>query len=446
VCYAKIILYTVFAWLCVAPSSAQSLRPVAILGDESGSFFLGAGIQISSDNQYLYGLSNDLPNNPDSLSVKSFSIDQQSGLLTEIDQELMECDATSITSTIRPTRIQMAPNGNFLYVPCRSISIGEGNPDTVFVYQRDPFTGQLTLINVLTTPMAFLITLTLSPDGRNLYIIAEDAGPGISSTLPVYVYDVDQNSGAINLIQTIEVMHSEGFPINSIFVSIDGKHVYVNRSRPFGTPSGLLTILSRNDSGILTDQQTMPFPLTQTFADPVFTEDGLNVYFNSGNYSEPIGIGFVVSAQRDPSTGIMTVIQEDRSNELGTTKRFLITSDERLLISANDNINAYRILEDGKVALAGTGLYESFPEADNPRFLDVVLTPNQRFLYVPFGGNDALDPGVALFELIGLPVQVPTIGGIAFVVLVVLFLTTGLMVAFRWKRNVSNQFSLTNGL
>ena len=147
-----------------------------------------------------------------------------------------------------PITLAVSPDGSSVYVFTYGVQFGTSGVTSdgkVNVFQRDPSTGNLTLVQ--TTPLdispnfggAVGTDAVMSPDGRFIYVSSEDAAGGI------YVLNRDTRSGTV----TVQERDGNLNAGNALAISPDGNYVYETGSpSQSSAASSAISVLSRNAS------------------------------------------------------------------------------------------------------------------------------------------------------------------------------------------------------
>lgn len=191
-------------------------------GVSTGNHLDGAqGVVVSPDGEQVYAVSGIAG------TLTVFDRDPVSGTLTLME----EFSAANLQWLAGAFGVAVSPNGRFVYVSSliESAVIGfERLTDDSLVFRS--VNSDLSNPNLVQTR-----DLTISPDGKHLYVTAEDAGHSGSGN--VVVYEINTSTGAITEIQWLYEGMLVGSPfsieldalggVRDVVVSPDGAHVYV---------------------------------------------------------------------------------------------------------------------------------------------------------------------------------------------------------------------------
>src|SRR5262249_13756118 len=145
------------------------------------------------------------------------------------------------------------------------------------VFARDAGTGALTPVEA---EQGFLggVSIAISPDGRTVYV-------GAQNDRAVWVYDRNPATGRLVLLETRLVTRSSSFSfgmVSAVGVSPDGAYVYV--------PSSLMLSIFRRDTAtgrlFLADEQFSP--ALSGVKSVVATPDGRHVYAAAAAYGQGV--------------------------------------------------------------------------------------------------------------------------------------------------------------
>jgi 6-phosphogluconolactonase (cycloisomerase 2 family) len=140
------------------------------------------------------------------VGISAYTINPATGALT---------GTTNYNFGISPNSVAVAKSGKFAYI---TNSAGAG---TVSAYTINSSTGDLSLINTLTTGSSLPISVTVDPTGQFVYV-ANSGSTGIDG-LGVSAYTIDPNTGALSLLNN----YTTGITPNSVTVDPTGQFVYV---------------------------------------------------------------------------------------------------------------------------------------------------------------------------------------------------------------------------
>ena len=256
------------------------------------------------------------------------------------------------------------------------------------IYQRDPVSGALsggTAIEYL----SFTRQMALSPDGRNLYAIGGPTYAGSGETL--FIYDRDPDTGSLSLLDTIVGVESDISQMTwprEIVVSPDGRHVYLHGLVHYEA-EGVIVMRRDVDTGLLEHVETLGTGQSFNYFGGgqrgiVISDDGQYVYTVNGDEQ-------LTAYRRDPYTGRLTEFQTVRDDEGGVTgmnrpRAITLSPDGRSLYVAESR--------EGRVVTfhrdVTTGQLTFVESLDLNGATDVTISPDGRFVFVPSYGDDSL--------------------------------------------------------
>jgi 6-phosphogluconolactonase (cycloisomerase 2 family) len=321
-----------------------------------------SGVIVSPDSKHVYVASWV----DDTVSV--FERNTTTGELTFLEAE------GAVSGLDTTYSVAISPDGKFVF------AANYGN-DSVTVFERDSTTGHLTFrFNIPSLGnLDGAFQLTVSGDGKHLYVasISIDA---------VAVYQIDQTTGALTHVET-EFNGIDGVEglegVQAVTVSHNGEYLYAA-----GSFDHAIVVFERNSSnGSLqyidyidwddgASQMQSPYWIT---LDP----DDEHVYVASYSY------GAIEVFARDPSNGILTIIEEQHSGYglMGAVE--VATSPQGCVFAAGYKSQAIVILDSDEA----TGLltYQNARTVDDTAGLGgavgVTASPDGNYIYV--AGHDA---------------------------------------------------------
>ncbi len=379
----KRFLCSAVIWLLAFCATGQTLTPVAIFDTEPGTSDVFSTL-LSSDGQHLYTFSSD---GFVSL-IAGFSIDQDSGSLSAINSQTVDCGFLSI---------RMSSDGSFIFYQCRRERIG--------VLGRNLQTGELSLLDdalLEATTNQAVTAFAISNDSRQLYVTG--FGQLVTAASPtdsfVATYQIAPGTGDLTEVDAV-LVPSGNSSFSEVFLSPDDRHVYVMDVRNMFSPSFI--IYRRNFEGGLTriTEQQLGFGILEP---PSFADGGKALYVFGSAFSEPVSFTHLNYLRRDQSSGLLTREQGDVDfslNALSASQRVAIADNERLLYMPDSGIRVYRLSPlTGEYTLLSENLNNDFADAGLSDFSTVVTTFDGRFLYATF------PEGIAQFTISGLPLEV----------------------------------------
>ena len=230
-------------------------------------------VVVSPDGKYAYSAA--LGSVPSGGAVAVFARDSVTGQLTQLAgaqgcvSELASEGCALGRSLNRASDITISPDGKNVYVASMGNS---GSGGAVAVFARDQATGVLTQLPgtqgcvsesgsdscAVGRGLAYLSELTVSPDGKNLYVAATYATNTDSGAVAIFARDpatgaITQLAGTAGCVEELG-QPDEGCAFgrglrnaSSVAVSPDGKNVYVGALYTNSlTPSGAVAIFERD--------------------------------------------------------------------------------------------------------------------------------------------------------------------------------------------------------
>ena len=350
-----------------------------------------SGVVVSSDGRHVYAAS------MKDAAVAAFERNASSGRLTFIGTA--QNGQAGVQGLGGAAALALSPDGAHLYVA--------GSTDAaVAVFARDADTGQLSFVEAQTNGANDVIgltgttSLTVSPDGRNVYVTARTDNA-------LVVFHRDPGTGALTFVEA-HVNGVDGVDWLSgaiaVVVSPDGADVYVAAyDAPTLNRKSVVAMLRRNaTTGALSftgelvqgldgiDGLTRPNALA-------LPPDGTQVYVAS--FDEDITV-----FDRDAATGVLTFVQND--NVLpGGPKALTVSPDgARLYVTSlrgapsTDELNVFTRVDDGTVCgSGGPCVFETYADGVNAQGVNgasgVAVSPDSQHVYVA----GRLDNALAVF-------------------------------------------------
>ena len=294
-----------------------------------------------------------------------------------------------------PITLTVSPDGSSVYVLTYGVlygSSGVTSDGKINVFQRDPGTGDLTLVQ--TTPLdtssnfggAVGNDAVMSPDGKFIYVSSENATGGI------YVLSRDTTTGMVTVLERDGNLNAG----NALAISPDGNYVYeTGAPSTSSSASSAISVLSRDAStGLLT-----PVDEVQNGANGVsglsdmwsvaVSPDGNCLYATSRADNS---LGYFT---RNQSSGALTFDGVVNNGSGGVTG----LADARQVTVSPDGSNVYVASPDDN----GVAVFSRNPTTCAPAFLELVQD-----LFTL--GQPSIDPTEGTATL---PVSVDTGGALA---------------------------------
>ena len=294
---------------------------------------------VSRDRRHVYAV-NELPgdNGPATQhgNVSAFSFDPRSGQLQFVNQVSSQGND--------PCYLSLSPDGRYLFVANYSVATEPGGSFAVLPVQPDGSLGAATLTvhHEGSGPVkgrqdgAHVHSTVFSPDGRYLY--AQDLG---TDRVYAYRYAPDGRDGPVSPTGAVETALQAGSGPRHLLFSADGRHAYLTSEL-----AGTVTVLRVRDGGRFDEEQV------EHLAPPGFkgavgaaalhlSPDGRFLYVSNRGDANDISI-FAV----DAGSGRLTRV--GRQSSLGKSPReFAIDPTGRWLIVGNqDSDTAYVFRRD----------------------------------------------------------------------------------------------------
>lgn len=260
-------------------------------------------------------------------------------VITDGDAATIDNAATTVDGLTWAGALAMSPDGLYVYATSGSGTTGD---DAIAVFARDPNDGTLTYIQLLKNLVGGVTglddpnNLTVTPDGRHVYVTTNKAGT--SDTL--VIFSRDQSNGELTYVTTLTNGGTDALGntitlfngVSTVDVSSDSEYVYVG-----ALTSNAVTVFSRNRySGLLTQIQTIS---DGTNLAGVWTltlsPDGKNLYIG-------VAEGLVVY-NVDPATGLLSFSQNIDNATLTSVRSIAITPNGQYLYATAVTDNALNI-------------------------------------------------------------------------------------------------------
>ncbi len=277
----------------------QSLQDGEVVGGHLLTELAGAqAVAISPDNANLYVAIAGNNSTPPGIAVFGLDTnpnDASFGLITAFVQLVPNADMTGVV------RLEVSGDGKSVY------ALGTGN-NILWTLNRNPATGALQAVQTLTSApttfnLAYLTSVTPSPDGNTVYGVSPEDG-----ALATLVRNAQGN-----LVLQSVILEGEQFPGNQVVTGLsvpvatalspDGSTVYV-----LSQGDSAISIFSRNynisspDYGQLSFVGTVSDPALATGTGLTVSPDGQSVYVTTNSSPE------VVLFQRNPTSGMLTLV------------------------------------------------------------------------------------------------------------------------------------------
>ncbi|HTH61005.1 MAG TPA: lactonase family protein [Paraburkholderia sp.] len=318
---------------------------------------------VSRDRRHVYAV-NELPgdNGPASQRghVSAFSFDPPSGRLTFVNQVSAQGND--------PCYLTLSPDGRFLFVANYSVAADPGGSFAVLPVRADGSLGDaaLTVHHQGSGPVkgrqdgAHVHSTVFSPDGQ--YLFAQDLG---TDRLYAYRYAADGRDGPVSPTGAVETALKQGSGPRHLVFGNDGRYAYLTSEL-----AGTVTVLRYRDGGRFDEEQV------ETLAEPGFhgavgaaalhlSPDGRFLYVSNRGDANDISI-FAV----DAASGRLTRV--GRQSSLGKSPReFAIDPTGHWLIVGNQSSDtAYVFRRDPQTGLLGP----------DPKRLDIGSPVDFRFV------------------------------------------------------------------
>jgi 6-phosphogluconolactonase len=263
----SIAAYSIGPGGTLAPTQTipDSHLPVALAVDPSGQFLYvadqlgGAGIG----------------------SISTFSIDQTTGMLAQV--------GSAITESFTPKAIVVDPSNSYVFVA--NIYGGATSQGSVTVFQIDPATGALAVVDTDDTDNHNPSGIAIDPSGQYVYTSNLDGSVG--------AFAVDPQSGHLSLVAASPF--AAGNVPGSIAVDPNGKFVYVVND---STTAGISAYGIDPSTGVLQPLNGSPFSVLGA---GLVAMDPLGRFFYIASFT---GVaGSLPAYSVDPVTGVVSAIK-----------------------------------------------------------------------------------------------------------------------------------------
>ena len=313
--------------------------------------------------------------------------------------EVQKNGMPGISTLASPSEVAVSPDGLHVYVASYSNS-------AVSIFSRAPSTGALAYVGVRqqgvdgVSGISAAFGVAVSPDGRNVYV----ASPNNAAAT---VFSRDASSGLLTFLESQNTNTLAALSgVITLTVSPDGRNVYVVTA----LPAGLVVFTRSNTDGRLTYAQNFKdglsdvagltnalgqnySPLTSAIRTVGVTDDGAFLYIASGVDDA------VMTFSRNPATGLLTpaaVVADgvDGVDGIDGASSLVLSPDNRFVYVSGQAESAVAIFSRhagtgalsyvGKVAQGDAGI----TSLSGARSLAV--SPDGKFLYVSAITSDAI--------------------------------------------------------
>jgi 6-phosphogluconolactonase (cycloisomerase 2 family) len=320
------------AAFAVGPAREIFRTDLQVLETSQGPLF--GAVVLSRDTKHIYVAGNGL-----SEGIGVLAYESATGRLHSVEVERAE---ESGVAPLGPDSVAVCEDGRHLYAAGALFS----GTSAVLVFDRNPDTGALAFSElqragengVEALPAGSPLSVTVSRDGRHVYVGGLASGEQLGGELVVFARDME--SGKLTFAEALRgdgTGDNEPFgQIASLIVSADGQHVYTGGSE-------VLTFKRDGDTGRLTlldverEGQNGVRGLSFGATSLAMSADDQLVFVASGFFSflEPAG-GVLVFA-RDAATGALSFIElrEELTNVVAVA-----AASEGTVFAANQGILA----------------------------------------------------------------------------------------------------------
>lgn len=258
---------------------------------------------------------------PGDVTLRSFSIDENTGALTQV---------SVVNPTIAGLGIDIHPTLPYIY------QARNGTPDGVQAFRFDQTTGALTSAGAVNTGSSFSHRVRVLQDGSALFFNTVQCGT-------TCIYRVPLTGG----IMGTQVQVNNTVPANSQWMDIDplGRFLYhANNGGVYGT-----TMFQINGSSSLISQGSLTISGTDMGSHSVFNADGTALYLVVPNVR-------TMAYSINPSTGVLSALSNDPTPPLaihmhpkgtyvyafdtGTSsaRTYRVNADKSLTLTANQSV------------------------------------------------------------------------------------------------------------
>ena len=322
--------------------STGQLTIIDTKSQDTGTDGLGGVIDVitSPDGKHVYTIGNgDIGTGSIIESTILTFTRNTNGILTQTSK-LQARDLPVKYQSITDDRFAFSPDGNFLYITARH---------SVFVFQRSSVTGALTFIESTSSGMLSVTFtdalrqangLSVSPDGKNLYVVGANTSATSGGDLVVLGRDISTGklSGMeihVDLLNGITDMKTP----EDVAVSPDGSFVYVVADASDTSSTDSVVVFSRANDGALIYQSTEHY-----------VDNGSDVFFDPRRISiSPSGnLMYIATAitetisvfSRDHTTGNITPLGFERDGlrglEMGGVTDMDMSPDGKFLYAVTE--------------------------------------------------------------------------------------------------------------
>lgn len=355
-------------------------------------------VAVSPDGEFLYLTSSDnfVTEEINESAIAVFQRDGLTGKLSFVEAQPEPEDSGSVYS------VTISQDGNFLYA-------AKWQDAAIARFRRDLTTGKLTFLDELQDDeiLSGVKALTISPDGQFLYATASDPQQGIDA---VTVLQRDPLTGALSFVELVsdDTNNIDGLDgAYSLTLSPDGNYLYVA-----AIDDQAIAVLRRNSTNGKLSFVEIQTGYTDSIDEP-FIPYSLTIS-PDGKFLYGMGINGVIAVfERNLSTGELRLIelQEEVASDVEApagVNTISISFDGQFLYAAvfpDDLVAVFRRdITTGQLTFVEV-------QADNLQGVDgldgifsLATSPNSKFLYTAGFGDSA----VTVFRQNSVPISADT--------------------------------------